>query len=113
MEFVSAKGSVISGIPKEKTARITYAMADLQHGLDGLRSQLPGVSKGNTRLSLPDHVYCLVSWDRSPRRVEFKKAPLGLHASFDRSMILLQDVVQVLDRPVAAAASQDSFLFHS
>ena len=65
------------------------------------------------RLPLPDHVYCLVSLDRSPRRVKFTKALLGLHSSFDRSMILLQDVVQVSDRPVAAASSQDSFLFHS
>ena len=65
------------------------------------------------RLPLPDHVYCLVSLDRSPCRVKFTKALLGLHSSFDRSMILLQDVVQVSDRPVAAAASQDSFLFHS
>ena len=59
------------------------------------------------------HVHGLVSLDRSPRRVEFTKALLGLHAAFDRSMILLQDIVQVLDRPVAATASQDSFLFHS
>ena len=65
------------------------------------------------RLTLPDHVHGFVSLDRSPRRVEFTKALLGLHASFDRSMILLQDVVQVLNRPVAATASQDSFLFHS
>jgi hypothetical protein len=33
------------------------------------------------------------------------KALLGLHASFDRSMILLQDVVQILDRPMSAAAA--------
>ena len=65
------------------------------------------------RLPLPDHVHCLVSLDRSPRRLEFTKALLGLHSSFDRSMILLQDVVQVLDRPVAATAPQDSFFFHS
>ena len=64
------------------------------------------------RLPLPDHVYCLVSLDRSARRVEFTKALLGLHSSFDRSMILLQDIVQVLDRPVAATASQNSFFFH-
>ena len=44
------------------------------------------------RLPLPDHVHCLVFPDRSPRRVEFTKALLGLHSSFDRSMILLQDV---------------------
>ena len=60
------------------------------------------------RLPLPDHVHGLVSSDRSPRRVEFTKALLRLHSSFDRSMILLQDVVQVLDRAVAATASQDS-----
>ena len=46
MKFVPAKGSVIGGIPKEKTARITDAMADLQLGIDGLRSQLPAVKEG-------------------------------------------------------------------
>ena len=49
------------------------------------------------RLPLPDHVHGLVALDRSPRRVECTKPLLGFHASFDRSMILLQDVVQVLD----------------
>ena len=49
------------------------------------------------RLPLPDHVHGLVSLDRSPRRVELTKALLGLHASFDRSMSLVQDVVQVLN----------------
>jgi hypothetical protein len=58
-------------------------------------------------------VHCLKSLNRSPRREEFTKALLGLHSSFDRSMILLQDVVQVLDRPMSAAAAQGSFLFHS
>ena len=36
------------------------------------------------RLTLPDHVHCLISLDRSPRRVEFTKALLGFHSSFDR-----------------------------
>jgi hypothetical protein len=44
--------------------------------------------------------------------VELAKALLGLHASFDRSMILLQDVVQILDRSMSAAPVQSSFLFH-
>src|SRR5664279_336081 len=64
------------------------------------------------RLALPDHVHRLVSLDRSPGCLEFAKALLGLHSSFDRSMILLQDVVQVLDRSMSAAAAQGSFLFH-
>ena len=64
------------------------------------------------RLPLPDHVHGLVALDRSPRRVECTKALLRRHASFDRSMIRLRDVVHVLDRSVAATASQDSCLFH-
>ena len=65
------------------------------------------------RVTLPDHVHGLISLGRSPRRVEFTKALLRLYASFDRPMILLQDVVQVLDRSVVATASQYSFLLHS
>src|SRR5664279_4343217 len=64
------------------------------------------------RLALPDHVHRLVALNRSPGRLELAKALLGLYASFDRSMILLQDVVQVLDRSMSAAAAQGSFLFH-
>ena len=64
------------------------------------------------RLPLPDHVHGLISLDRSLRCVEFTKALLRLYASLDRSMILLQDVVQVLNRPVAATTAQDSFLLH-
>src|ERR1035437_2926679 len=64
------------------------------------------------RLPLPDHVHCLVSLSRSPGCLELTKALLGLHSSFDRSIILLQDVVQVLDRSMSAAAAQGSFLFY-
>ena len=64
------------------------------------------------RLPLPDHVHGRVALDRSPRRLKLTKPLLGFHASFNRSMILLQDVVHVLDWPVAATASQESCLFH-
>ena len=40
------KGSVIGGMGKEKTARITDAMADLQLGIDGLRGRLSEVGGG-------------------------------------------------------------------
>jgi hypothetical protein len=60
-----------------------------------------------------EHVYGLVARERPACGVERTKALLGLHASFDRAMILLQDVVQVLDRAVAAAAAQSSFRLHS
>ncbi len=49
------------------------------------------------RWPLADHVHRLVSLNRSPGGLELAKALFGLHSSFDRSMILLQDVVQILD----------------
>ena len=39
-------------------------------------------------MTLPDHVHGLIFLDRQPRRVEFTKALLRFHASFDRVMIL-------------------------
>ena len=53
------------------------------------------------RLPLPDPVYRFVSLNRSPRRLELAKVLLGLHPALDRSMILLQDIIQVLDLFVA------------
>ena len=47
LRFIPAKGSVISGISKTKPERITEAMADLQLGLDGLRSRSPEIQGGN------------------------------------------------------------------
>jgi hypothetical protein len=63
-------------------------------------------------LPFADHVYSLVSCNRSRSCVELAKALLGPHSSFDRSMILLQDIVQILDRSMPAAATQSSFRFH-
>lgn len=39
--FVPTSGSLVGGMMKEKTARITDAMSELQLGIDGLRMQLP------------------------------------------------------------------------
>lgn len=61
------------------------------------------------RLSLVNHVYRLVTRRRSPRGVEGTKAPLGFHAAFDRTMVLLRNVVQILDWSMAAAPAQNSF----
>jgi hypothetical protein len=58
-----------------------------------------------TRLPLADPVQRLVSRNRSLSCAELPKALLGLHTSFDRPMILLQDVVQKLHRSMAAAAA--------
>ena len=44
VRFVPTKGSVVGGMPKEKTVRITEAMIDLKIGIDGFRIQLPDLS---------------------------------------------------------------------
>jgi hypothetical protein len=44
-------------------------------------------------LSLGEHVDDFLALNRSPCRLEFSEARLGLHATLDRSVILLQDVV--------------------
>ena len=48
-----AKGSVIGGIMKDKMARITDAMIDLQLSIDGLRSQLSGIHRGHDVVEHP------------------------------------------------------------
>ena len=68
------------------------------------------------RVPLPDHVHRLVAWDRAPRRLNrlnITKPLRGVHASCDRSVIRLDDVVHVLDRSGAATALPDAFLLHA
>jgi hypothetical protein len=65
-----------------------------------------------TSLPLTDHVHGFVALNRSPCCLEFSKALLGVDAAFDRSVILLQDIVQVLHRSVPTAAAKDSFLLY-
>src|ERR1035438_115515 len=61
-------------------------------------------------LPLPDHVHCLVALNRSPSCLEFSEALLSVHSTFDGSMILFQNVVQILHRSVSTAVAQRPFL---
>src|ERR1039458_123902 len=62
-------------------------------------------------LSLPDHVDCFVALNRSPSRPERRFVLHGVHPTFDGSMILFENVVQVLHRSVSTAVAQRPFLF--
>ena len=53
---------------------------------------------------------CFVAVNRSPGRLEFSEALLGIHSALDGSMILFENVVQVLHRSVSTAIAQRSFL---
>src|SRR5580700_3749817 len=63
-------------------------------------------------LALPNYVHRLIALNRSARSLEFTEPLLGLHSPFDRAMVLLDDVVQILDGSAAAAAAQRLFLLH-
>jgi hypothetical protein len=56
-------------------------------------------------LALPNFVHRFVTLNRSPRTTEFPKMLLGTNPLLDGTVILLQDVVQMLNRPMTAALS--------
>ena len=62
-------------------------------------------------LPLPDHVDGFLALNRSPSRLEFSEALLGVHSTFDDSMILFENVVQALHRSVSTAVAQRPLLF--
>jgi hypothetical protein len=63
-------------------------------------------------LTLPDYVHRLIALNRSSRSLEFTKPLLSVHSPFDRAMVLLDDVVQILDGSVAAPAAERPFLLY-
>jgi hypothetical protein len=54
-------------------------------------------------LALPNYVHGLIGLNRSARSQEFVKPLLSPHSPFDRAMVVLDNVVQILDRSVAPA----------
>ena len=65
-----------------------------------------------TSLPLPDHVHGFVTLNRSLRRLEFSEPLLGVHPAFNPSVVLLENVVQVLYGSVAATAAKCPFLLY-
>ncbi len=62
------------------------------------------------RLPLPDHMNRFVALNRSPGCLKFSEALLGVHSTFDGSMILFENVVQVLHGSVSTALAQRPLL---
>ena len=46
-------------------------------------------------LPLPDHVRDFITADGPPRRVEVEAAESGIDSAFDKSVILLDDIIEV------------------
>jgi hypothetical protein len=66
------------------------------------------VSLHPPNLPLPHHVYRFIALDGSSGRVKFPEALLGVDPAFDRAMVLLEDVIQVLDGSMTTPASRVS-----
>src|SRR5450755_653883 len=82
----------------------------IEKAVDELNLLKKIISCHPSNLPLPDHVDCFVASNRSPSRLKFSEALLGVHSTFDGSMILFQNVVQVLHGSVPTALAQRSFL---
>jgi hypothetical protein len=72
----------------------------VEKAVDELNLTKKIISRHPSNLPLPVHVDCFVALNRSPGRMEFSETLLGLHATFDGSMILFENVVQVLSGPL-------------
>jgi hypothetical protein len=93
--------------PEEGRSRVNGPQRDLRPPVQKLIDEailLAHIVADPPRLSLVNHVHRLVT-HRSPRGVQSAKILLGLHAAFDRTMVLLEDVVQILDWSMAAAGN--------
>src|SRR5271169_755104 len=82
----------------------------VEKAVDELNLPKKIISSHPSNLPLADHVDCFVALNRSPSRPEFSEALLGVNSTFDRSMILFENVVQVLHRSVSTALAQRPFL---
>jgi hypothetical protein len=82
----------------------------IEKAVDELNLTKKIISCYPSNLPLPDHVDCFIALNRSPSRLEFSEALFGVHSTFDGSMILFENVVQVLHRSVSTAVAQRPFL---
>jgi len=64
----------------------------LEKAVDELNLSKKIISCHPSSLPLLDHVDCFVALNRSPSRLKFSEALLRIHPTFDRSMILFENV---------------------
>jgi hypothetical protein len=78
----------------------------IEEAVDELNLPKQIISCHPPNLPLPDHVNCFVALNGLPGRLEFSKALFGVHSTFDGSMILFEDVIQVLHGAVSTTIAQ-------
>src|ERR1035437_5202042 len=82
----------------------------VEKAVDKLNLSKKIISCHPSSLPLADHVDCFIALNRSTSRLEFSEALLGVHSTFDGSMILFEYVLQVLHGSVSTAVAQRPLL---
>src|ERR1035437_1197441 len=82
----------------------------VEKAVDKLNLSKKIISCHPSSLPLSDHVDCFIALNRSPSRLKFSEALLSVNSTFDGSMILFENVVQVLHGSVSTAVAQRPFL---
>src|ERR1019366_403400 len=97
---VSQRASVATFKRRQVIACSTHIRSgcQLEKVVDELNLTKKIISCHPSNLPLPDHVDCFIALNRSPSCLKFSEALLGVHSTFDGSMILLENVIQVLHR---------------
>jgi hypothetical protein len=93
-------------------ARILISGSQIEELLDEADLTEDIIPAHPSNLPLPNHVHRLMALDRSPRRLELPKSQLGIDPTFDGSVVLLQNSVQVLHRSGPTTAAKHSFLLY-
>jgi hypothetical protein len=98
------------GIPLRRASRVTSFSAQAEDLIEE-QDQSQHIPFGQPpHLAFPDHVHYLVSLDRPPGAVKGSEPLAGVDPSFDRSMILFHDVVQVRTGTTATPTTQFALL---
>ena len=98
------------GIPLRRASRVTSFSAQSKDLIEE-QDQSQHIPFGQPPyLAFPDHVHYLVSLDRPPGAVKGSEPLAGVDSSFDRSMILFHDVVQVRTGTTATPTSEFALL---
>ena len=87
-----------------------FLSCQIEKTIDELNLPKKIISCHPSNLPLADHVDCFVALNRSPGRLKFSESLFGVHSTFDGSMILFEDVIQVLHGSVSTTMAQCSFL---
>src|ERR1700704_5019063 len=109
-----APGGQCCNLERAGTVRARYgtpSSRNLEQSCNEIEAALNLTEPYSSCLPLSDRLHRFVSLDRSPSSPKGPKALARPHSPLDRSMVLFQDVVQVLHRSQLASPPQRAFGF--